>query len=102
MDQDTGGKMLIHDAKRRKNNQLQYPSWVSRCVIKGSDGTMLNPIFWKKGQGQKHTGRWETVERKIPSVKMLFKTDTNGQKHPRIINRTLTYDQTVTSERQYI
>ena len=43
---------------------------------------MLNPIFWKKVQGQKHPGRWEIVERKIPSVKMLFKTNTNGHKHP--------------------
>ena len=45
---------LIHDTKRRKDNQLQslnfpaeYLSWVARCDIKESDGTMLNPIFWK-------------------------------------------------------
>ena len=37
---------------------------------------MLNPIFWKKAQGQKHPGRWEIAERQIPSVKMLFKTNT--------------------------
>ena len=45
---------------------------------------MLNPIFWKKVQGQKHPGRWEIAERKIPSVKMLFKTNTNGHKQPSI------------------
>ena len=55
VDQHAGGKWLIHDTKRRKDNQLQslklpcrYPSWVARCDIKGSDGTMLNQIFWKK------------------------------------------------------
>ena len=55
----------------------EYPSWVARCDIKGSDGTLLNPIFWKKAQGQKHPGRWEIAERQIPSVKMLFKTKPN-------------------------
>ena len=42
---------------------------------------MLNPMFWKKVQGQKYPGRWEIAERKIPSVKMLFNTNTNGHKH---------------------
>ena len=45
---------------------------------------MLNPIFWKKVQGQKHPVRWEIAERQIPSVKMLFKTNTKGHKHPSI------------------
>ena len=45
---------------------------------------MLNPIFWKKVQGQKHPGRWEIAERQIPSVKMLFKINTKGHKHPRL------------------
>ena len=62
----------------KKMDFAQYPSWVARCDIKGSDGTMLNPIFWKKVQGQKHHGRWEIAERQIPSVKMLFKTNTKG------------------------
>ena len=85
MDTHTGGKWLIQDTKRRKDNQLQslklsaeYLSWVARCDMKGSGGTMLNPIFWKKVQGQKHHGWWEIVERQIPSVKMLFKTNTKG------------------------
>ena len=52
--------------------------------MKRSDGTILNPIFWKKIQGQKHPGRWEIAERKIPGVKMLFKTNTKGHKHPSI------------------
>ena len=45
---------------------------------------MLNPIFLKKVQGQKHPGRWEIAERQIPSVKMLFKTNIKGHKHPSI------------------
>ena len=32
-------------------------------------------------QGQKYPGRWEIAERKILSVKMLFRTNTNGHKH---------------------
>ena len=35
-----------------KVSPVEYPSWVSRCDIKWSTGTMLNPIFWKKIQGQ--------------------------------------------------
>ena len=45
---------------------------------------MLNPIFWKKVQERKHPGRCEIAERQIPSVKMLFKTNTKGHKHPSI------------------
>ena len=93
LDQHAEGKWLIHDTKRRKDNQLQslklpcpaeYPSWVARCDIKGSDGTMLNPIFWKKVQGQKYPGRWGIVEHQIPSIKVLFKTNTKSHKHPGI------------------
>ena len=62
----------------------EYPSWVARCDKKGSDGTMLNPIFWKKVQGQKHPGRWGIVEYQILSIKMLFKTNTKSHKHPGI------------------
>ena len=85
------GKWLIHYTKRCKGNQLQtwnspaeYPSWVARCDIKGSDGTTLNPIFWKKVQGQKHPGRWGIVEHQIPSIKVLFKTNAKSHKHPGI------------------
>ena len=45
---------------------------------------MLNPIVWKKVQGQKHPGRWGIVEHQIPSIKVLFKTNTKGHKHPSI------------------
>ena len=45
---------------------------------------MLNPIFSKKVQGQKHPGRWSIVEHQIPSIKMLFKTNTKSHKHPSI------------------
>ena len=36
---------------------------------------MLNPIFSKKVQGQKHPGRWGIVEHQIPSIKMLHRLD---------------------------
>ena len=45
---------------------------------------MLNPIFSNKVQGQKHPGRWGIVEHQIPSIKVLFKTNTKGHKHPGI------------------
>ena len=45
---------------------------------------MLNPIFSKKVQGQKHPGRWGIVEHQIPSIKVLFNTNTKGHKHPSI------------------
>ena len=45
---------------------------------------MLNPIFWKKVQGQKHPGGWGIVEHQIPSIKVLFKTNTKGHKYPSI------------------
>ena len=44
---------------------------------------MLNPIFSKKVQGQKHPGRWGIVEHQIPSIK-IFKTNTKSPKHPSI------------------
>ena len=37
---------------------------------------MLNPIFSKKVQEQKHPGRWGIVEHQIPSINVLFKTNT--------------------------
>ena len=45
---------------------------------------MLNPIFSKKVQGQKHPGRWGIVEHQISSIKVLFKTNTKSHKHPSI------------------
>ena len=61
-----------------------HPSWVARCDIKGSVSTVLNPIFSKKVQGQKYPGRWGIVEHQIPSINMLYKTNTKGHKHPSI------------------
>ena len=52
---------------------------------------MLNPIFSKKVQGQKHPGRWGIVEHQIPSIKMLFKTNTKSHKHPSIRFLSLPY-----------
>ena len=53
---------------------------------------MLNSIFSKKVQGQKHPGRWGIVEHQIPSIKVLFKTNTKGHKHPS--NRLLSKSKT--------
>ena len=66
------------------NSPAEYPNWVARCDIEGSDGTMLNLIFWKKVQGHKHPGRWGIVEHQIPSIKVLFKTNAKSHKHPGI------------------
>ena len=38
----------------------------------------------KEGTGTKYPGRWEVAKLKIPSVKMLFKTNTNCHKHRNI------------------
>ena len=46
---------------------------------------MLNSIFSKKVQGQKHSGRWGIVEHQIPSIKM-FKTNTKSHKHPIVLD----------------
>ena len=35
-----------------------------------------------KVQGQKHPGRWGIVEHQIPSIKVLFKTNTKSHKRP--------------------
>ena len=53
---------------------------------------MLNPIFSKKVQGQKHPGRLGIVEHQIPCIKVLFKTNTKGHKHPsiRLISKSKT------------
>ena len=45
---------------------------------------MLNPIFWKKVQGQKHPGRWGIVEQQTTSIKVLFETNAKSHKHPGI------------------
>ena len=66
------------------NSPARYPYWVARCDIKGSDGTMLNPISWKKVQEQKHPGMWGIVGYQIPGIKVLFKTNAKSHKHPGI------------------
>ena len=91
VDQHAGGKWLIHDTKRRKDNQLQslklpcrISKLVARCDIKVSVSTVLNPIFSKKVQGQKHLGRWGILKHQIPSIKVLLKTNIKGHKLPSI------------------
>ena len=45
---------------------------------------MLNPIFWKKVQGQKNPRMWEIAEHQIPSMKVLYKTNAKSNEHPSI------------------
>ena len=86
MQEVSGGSTTPNTARtiscKALNSPAEYPSEVARCEIKESDGTMLNPIFWKRVQGQKHPGRWGIVEHQIPSIKVLFKTNTKSHKHP--------------------
>ena len=63
VDQQTGGKWLIHGTKCRKDIQLQslelrvdYPSRECKHDINKSKGNMFNPIFKENVQGQKHPG----------------------------------------------
>ena len=91
VDQHAGGKWLSTTPNAARtisctawNSPTEYPSWVARCDIKGSVSTVLNPIFSKKVQGQKHPGRWGIIEHQIPSIKMLFKTNTKSHRHPSI------------------
>ena len=63
---------------------------------------MLNPIFWKKVQGQKHPGRWGIVEHQIPSIKVLFKTKTKGHKHPSIRLLSKSKTQLVNQKKQKV
>ena len=61
VDQHAGGKWLIHDTKRHNDNQLQSLKLPCRICCRISQlgsqmwhkVTMLNPIFWKKVQGQR-------------------------------------------------
>ena len=87
--QEASGKSTTPNATRTINckawnSHAEYPSWVARCHIKGSDRTMLNPIFWKKVLRQKHAGRWGIVEHQISSIKVLFKTNNKSHQHPGI------------------
>ena len=91
MDQHPGGKWLTpiqtpqgQSAAKPETPLQNIQVRVARCDIKESDGTMLNPIFWKKVQGQKHPGRWGIVEHQIPSIKVLFKTNIKSHKHSSI------------------
>ena len=38
--------------------------------------------YERRSRGQKHPGGWGIVEHQIPSIKVLFKTNTKSYKHP--------------------
>ena len=38
-------------------------------------------LFKIEGSGTKNPGRWGIVEHQIPSIKVLFKTNTKSHKH---------------------
>ena len=84
------------------NSPAEYPSWVARCDIKGSVSTVLNPIFSRKVQGQKHPGRWGIVEHQKPSIKVVFKTNTKGHKHPSIRLLSKSKTQLVSQRKQNV
>ena len=63
---------------------------------------MLTPLFWKKVQGQKHPGRWGIAEHQLPSIKVLFKTNTKGHKHPSIILLSKSKRQLVNQRKQKV
>ena len=48
------------------NCRVEYPSWEYKHDIKVSHGSIYNPILKKKGQGQKHPGRWAIAEPYLP------------------------------------
>ena len=58
----------------------EYPSWVARCDIKGSVGFVLNPVFSKKVQGQKHPGRWGIVKGLSPVTRNLCCQSARGNR----------------------
>ena len=66
------------------NSPAEYPSLVARCDIKRVRWHHVESDILKEGPGVKYPGRWEIAGRQIPSVKMLFKTNTKGHKHPSI------------------
>ena len=81
VDQHAGGKWLIHDTKRRKDNQLQslkLPCRISKLSSKmwhkGVRWHRVESNILKEGhkKGQKHPGRWGIVEHHIRSIKILF------------------------------
>ena len=63
---------------------------------------MLNPIFWNKVQGQKHPGRSGIIEHQIPSIKVLFKTNTKCHKHPSIRHLSKSKTQLVNQRKQRV
>ena len=63
---------------------------------------MLKPIFSKKVQGQKHPGSWGIVEHQIPSIKVLFKTNTRGHRHPSIRLLSKSKTQLVNQRKQIV
>ena len=88
MDQHAGGKWLIQDTKRRKVNQLQslnLPCRISKLSRdKGVRWHYVVSDILKEGPVTKYRGRWGIVEHQIPSIKVLFKTNTKSHKHPSI------------------
>ena len=91
VDQHAGGKWLIQDTKRRKDNQLQslkLPCRISKlsCLMwhKGVRWHHVESDILKEGPGQKHPGRWEIAEYQIPCIKVLFKTNTKSHEDPSI------------------
>ena len=79
------------------NSPAEYPSWVARCDIKGSNGTMLNPIFWKKVQGKNILGgeRLQNTKhlvskcclKQIPNVTNILVLDYLSESKTQLVNQ---------------
>ena len=51
------------------NLPVEYPSWDCKFDTNWSDGSMFNPIFWKKIHWQKHPRRWGIAKPKLVSFR---------------------------------
>ena len=80
------------------NSPAEYPNWEARCDIKGSDGTMLNLIFWKKVPGQTILGggRLQNTKyllvskfcsKKIPKVTSILVLDYLSESKKQLVNQ---------------
>ena len=102
VDQHAGGKWLIHDTKRRKDNQLKawnspakYKSWGARCDIKGSDleYDMLKDCPEAKASWEvrdcktTNTNYQSVVLKEIPKVTSILVLDHVSESKTQLVNQ---------------
>ena len=91
MKHHAGGKWVIHDTKRRKDNQLQslklpcrISKFSSKMWHKGVRWHHVESDILKEGPGTKTSWDMGDCRTPIPSIKVLFKTNSKIHKHPSI------------------